>query len=212
MKEISLNKKIYTICGILAPILYLITVIIGGLLRPGYSHTSQAISELVEFQAPNKAFLDSLFLVYNIFMVIFGYGMFKNVKIKGRSGIQIGTASLILLGILGLIMTMFFPMDPMNAEATFAGTMHMVLAGFMSLLSILTILFVGQGFKNDPQFSVIRTYSFVTALIVIVSGGVAVSGGPYLGVYERITIGVFLQWIFFVALKLFSRQNNQTMA
>ena len=42
------------------------TVILGGLLRPGYSHISMAISELVADGAPNRTLLSSSFLLYNL--------------------------------------------------------------------------------------------------------------------------------------------------
>ena len=58
-------KKLLMLCGISAAIIYVGTVILGGLLRPGYSHISMAISELVADGAPNRSLLSSLFLLYN---------------------------------------------------------------------------------------------------------------------------------------------------
>jgi hypothetical membrane protein len=200
-------KKTYAISGILAPLFYVITVIIGSLLRPGYSQISQAISELIESGAPNKTLLDLLFIFYNSLIIVFGYWLFKQLKIKGRYNVQIGAIMLLIIGVLGLAMTMFFPMDPRGTEATLPGTIHLILAGVLSLLTILTILFTGFGFKDFPLLANLKLYSLITAIVVVASGGMAAFGAStesaYMGLFERITIGAFLQWIFVVALRLF---------
>ena len=53
-------KKYLLYGGIVAPVLYVVTIIVGGLIRPGYSHIANAISELTAAGAPNKALLDPL--------------------------------------------------------------------------------------------------------------------------------------------------------
>lgn len=54
-------RKILVSCGIAAPVLYVVTAIIGAALRPDdYSHIVNAISELLSNGAPNKAILDIL--------------------------------------------------------------------------------------------------------------------------------------------------------
>lgn len=55
------TNKAFTICGIIAPILYLLMVIIGGALSPGYSHISETVSELLVSGAPNKPLLNTLY-------------------------------------------------------------------------------------------------------------------------------------------------------
>jgi hypothetical membrane protein len=45
-------QKLYPIFGILAPLLYISAVLLGGLLRSDYSHLSNAISELTVTGAP----------------------------------------------------------------------------------------------------------------------------------------------------------------
>jgi len=61
-----MKNRILSICGALAPILYIMTMVLGGAIRPGYSHIAQAVSELIETGAPNKALLDALFIIYNL--------------------------------------------------------------------------------------------------------------------------------------------------
>jgi len=200
-------KKTYAISGILTPIFYVIAVIVGSLLRSDYSQISQAISELIESGAPNKTLLDLLFIFYNSLIIVFGYWLFKQLKMKGRYNVQIGAIMLLIIGVLGLAMTMFFPMDPRGSEVTLPGMIHLILAGVISLLTILTILFIGFGFKDFPLLANFKLYSLITAIVVVASGGMAAfsafTESAYMGLFERITIGAFLQWIFVVALRLF---------
>ncbi len=53
-------RKTFLYCGLVAPILYVITAIVGATLRNDYSHIANAISELISNGAPNKAVLATL--------------------------------------------------------------------------------------------------------------------------------------------------------
>jgi hypothetical membrane protein len=77
-----MRNKILMLSGILAPLAYVLTVVVGGILRPGYSHIAQYISELIEAGAPNKAILDPLFAIYNILTIAFGIGLFLYIREK----------------------------------------------------------------------------------------------------------------------------------
>ena len=71
-----MRNKILMLSGILAPIAYVGAVVVGGLLRPGYSHIAQYVSELIEAGAPNKALLDPLFALYNVLRLRLVLGFF----------------------------------------------------------------------------------------------------------------------------------------
>ena len=77
-------KKLLMLCGVSAAVIYIGTVILGGLLRPGYSHISMAISELVADGAPNWSLLSPLFLLYNALLTVFGIGLF--IKVNSQTG------------------------------------------------------------------------------------------------------------------------------
>ncbi len=54
--------------------LYIAMTIIGGTLRPGYSHIYHAVSELLEDGAPNKCLMDSILASSNILGLLFRQG------------------------------------------------------------------------------------------------------------------------------------------
>jgi hypothetical protein len=72
----------------------------------------------------------------------------------------------------------FFPIDPLGAEATFAGTMHNVLGGVVALATIVMPMLMGLGLKREANFQGYAGYSFITSAIIFVSGltGVILAG------------------------------------
>jgi Protein of unknown function (DUF998) len=192
-------------------------VVLGGLFRPGYSHIAQYVSELIEAGAPNKALLDPLFALYNIFTIAFGVGLFlygKAIPESRRKMLGIvGALILIAEGIFGFV-TVFFPQDPIGSPATAIGNMHIVLASLSSLTTMLAMLLVGLWFRVIPALRSYGLYSFISLGVVFISGGVAASTiaypGPVNGLIERVTIFGFIQWLFVVALKMYSSEMTMS--
>jgi hypothetical protein len=197
-------RKTLLSCGIAAPILYVLTVIIGAALRRDYSHIVNAISELLSNGAPNKAVLDIIFNIYNVLLLAFAIGGYMALKNAPRPcRIAMG----IFIGIQILSFSWgFFPMDPLGAAATFAGTMHNVLGGVVVLATILMPLLMRLGLRRIDGFQKYAAYSFVASAIIFVSGltGVILAGqGIHVfGFFERITIGSYEVWLFMTALLL----------
>jgi len=200
-----MKSRILSICGALAPILYVMTVALGGAIRPGYSHIAQAVSELIETGAPNKALLDALFIIYNLLVGLFGFRILFWTSHKSRQIKRFAAWTLIVTAFLGLLMPLSFPMDPRGTPATFTGIMHLVLAGLTSLGTMLTILITGWWLRKQPELGNYAMYSFISLAVVFVSGGIAAASAaqvsPFMGLFECITIGAFLQWLFVLALK-----------
>lgn len=212
------------LCGILSPVVYVMTVALGGFLRPDYSHKSQFISELIIIDAPNKNMLDALFVLHNLLTIAFGVGLTSSMqeptlntsttlysstnKKRGKwSGL-----TLIVLGIFGFV-KIFFPQDSIGSSVTITGATHKILAILSSLASILSMVWVGLWFQEQPTYGAYSRYTFLSLAFVLISGGlevVTVNRLPFSGFMERITIGGFLQWLFVVGLKLFRCTKSAT--
>ena len=197
-------RKILLYCGIAAPILYGITVIVGAAMRNDYSHIINAISELISYGAPNKAILDVIFNIYGALLLAFAIGGYIALKNAPR---LCRVAMGIFIGIQILSFSWgFFPMDPIGAEPTFAGTMHNVFGGVVALASIVMPLLMGLGLRRSDDFHGYAIYSLISSAIIFVSGlsGVILVGqGLHVfGFFERITISTYEVWIFATALNL----------
>lgn len=216
-------KKLLMLCGTIAAVIYAGTVILGALIRPGYSHLADAISELVAYGAPNRFLLSSLFLIYNLLLVAFGIGLFLEVKdrSRGRRSGFMGSQALILVGLAGLSMELAFPQDPGGTPATFAGMMHLVMAGVASLGTMVAIVFLAFWFRNFSALKHYVTYSWISVAIILISGGLSVAAmanyHPLFGLIERVTIGTFILWLFVISRRMlqiedaFLRQMHLTM-
>lgn len=209
-------KKFLMMSGMLAAVVYVGTVILGGILRPGYSHMAEAISELVAVDAPNRPLLSSLFLLYNALVAFFGLGLFLKARseLRGRVSGLIGSLALAVpVGISGLLMELFFPQDPGGLPTTTAGTVHIVLAGIASAGTMVAIAALGLWFRNLPALKGYVTYSFITVALVFASGALTAaalaSNHPLFGVSERITIGAFILWLFIVGLQMYRRESEE---
>ena len=204
-------ETVLALSGIAAAIIYVLAVVLGGALRPGYSHISRFVSELIASGAPNKPALDGLFAAYNALTVAFGWALVLQVRSTeptdgGSIGI-IGAIVLIIEGIIGLAI-LFFPQDPVGAKSTTTGTTHIVLAGLSSLATILAILFIGLWLGRDPTLRGYASYSFITVAFIFISGGVAAATAaarsPPPRLAGRLPIAGFLQWIAVMSLTIYS--------
>ena len=202
-------RRTLLLCGIAAPVIYVITVIVGAALRHDYSHIVNAVSELLSNGAPNKAILDIIFNIYNALLLAFaigGYSVLKNAPRLCRIAMGIFIGIQILSFSWG-----FFPMDPLGAQATFAGTMHNILGGLVAFATILMPLLMGLGLRRVDGFQNYVAYSFISSAIIFVSGltGVILAGQDIhlFGLFERITIGSYELWIFVTALRLLKTQT-----
>ncbi len=198
-----MTRRIFFSFGIVAVLVYAGAVITGGILRPGYDHLSMAVSELIAAGSPNKPLLDGLFIGYNGLLILFAWAFGMCVRGEGRGLSVAGTVMLAVVGVLGLAMTIFFPMDTRGSAATLPGTIHLVLAGVLSLGSLLSILFVALGSRDHDAYWV---YSLVSFFLVLLTGAAAAytasQASPWLGLAERLTIGLFLVWVFVTSVRL----------
>ena len=203
-------KKQRMIAGAAAAFVYILAVVAGGAIRPGYDHVSQFVSELIATGAPNKMLLDPIFAVYNILTMVFGWALFdfvRSLKRNPKKNIGIAGALIILAeGVFGLA-TLFFPQDPIGQTMTPTGTFHIILAGLSSLTTMAGMLLLGLWFNASPTLRRYGLYSFVSVGFVFISGGLTAamtaSQSPISGLLERLTIGGFLQWMALVSLGLF---------
>jgi hypothetical membrane protein len=190
-------KKSYAYFGILGPLIYILAVIIGGAIRNDYSTLYNAISELTMANAPNKLLLDVLFGIYNIFLLIFGLGAYFDTSINVKK-FKITALLLVIIGFMGLLI-LIFTQDPRGAPETLHGSLHILLSGITAALTILSILVAGISFREYPNLKIFSWYSYITGILIIISGGLGAASlannGSYGGLFERITIFLFMIWV-----------------
>ena len=202
-----MDKKIFFLFGMLFPIIYILMTILGGALRPGYSHIADTVSELLSPGAPNKPLLMIFQIVHAIAGSLFGIGLLLLVKTSQHNTLsgRIGAWMIILVGI-ATIGTAIFPQDAAGTQLTTAGRLHAILVfGVMVPFTIISTLLMGIWLRQAGIFPGFRTYSIITIIASVILAGLA--GGtldtPIMGLTERLAVLAGFQWTFVLALKLF---------
>ena len=202
-------RKILICCGIAAPVLYVITAIVGAALRNDYSHIVNAISEFISNGAPNKAILDVVFNIYNALLLAFAIGAYVCLEkfaasLPGCDGNFDRHPNFILL--MGL-----FPNGPAGRRSYFCRDHAQHSRRDRGPRDDHHAIVNGAGVAAGGWFQGYAKYSFISSAIIFVSGltGVILAGqGVQLfGLFERITIGSYEIWIFVTAFRLLKTES-----
>lgn len=196
-------------CAMAALLVYVSAVVVGAWWRRGeYSHVRHAVSELLLSDAPNVRVLNAWFGVYNV--LTSSAAALALAAAPVSPAVTVAFAAMAVCGAAGLAMA-WAPMDPRTAKvATRAGVAHLVLAGIMSLLTMVSAFGLGAGVLQrwqaddvgDGAMAAARlrfgAFSLVAGGIIFASGAVAARSAagawPTMGVWERATIGTALVW------------------
>lgn len=194
-------RTLLLVCGIISPILYFGTDMFAGLTYPGYSFTSQAISELFAIGAPTSGFVVSLFTLSSLLLLAFSIGVWRSSY--GSRAIRLTALMFAGNAVNGLVLWNVYPMHMRGAEATFTDVMHVLLAGVGVVFVLLAVCIVALSSRGW-----LRIYSVMAIMVLLVPGAIVfmtIPGltmgepTPYVGLTERIsTYGYYLWQAIFV--------------
>jgi len=171
----------------------------------GYSSASQTISELSAIGAPTRPLWVSLGIAYTLLVTAFGWGVWGATR-RNRP-LRVVGGLMMLYGVSGF----GWPFAPLHQRAvlaagggTLSDTMHLVFGAVTSLLMLVAMGLGAAAFGKR-----FRLYSIATMVILIVFSALTGVDGPrvaanlptpWVGVWERIFIGVFLLWVVVLAV------------
>ena len=193
----------------LAPMLWVGTDILAGMLWKGYSFISQAISELSAVGAPTRPLVAPLIVVYLVLVIAFGLGVWRYAS-RNRA-LHVTGGLLIVSGLLGLASTPF-SMHLGEAVSSPANTMHSIFAGVGVIFFLLIIGFGAVAYRNWFRF-----YSIGTLLTLLVAGVVsfglaAAQGGiappQWFGLIERINAYGYMLWMAVLSIVLLREEER----
>jgi len=203
--------KALLFAGIASSLLYVLMNILCPILYDGYNTVSQTVSELSAIDAPTRPIWVPLGVAYTLLLVAFGLGIWQS-SAQNRSLRIVG----VLFAIHGFIGLFWPPMHQRDVLAagggTMTDTMHIVFAMLTVPLMALEIGFGAAAFGKR-----FRIYSIISLAILIVFGiltgldGPAIGKNlptPFIGIWERINIGVFLLWVVVLAIVLLRRRKD----
>ena len=190
--------------GIVSSLLYVAMTVLVARHWEEYDSFSYTISELSAIGAPTRSMWVVPGAVYTVLVTLFGWGVLMSAGASRRMraiGILIA-----VYGSLGLI----WPLAPMHQRevlaaggGTLSDTLHLVLAA-VTVVLMLVAMTLGVG-ALGPRF---RVYSIVSLAILAVVAVLTFRDAPrlaldlptpWIGVWERINLGVFLLWVVVLA-------------
>lgn len=211
----SMVRQLLLASGIASSLLYAATDLAGGLSYPGYSFSSQAISELGAIGAPSKPLIDPLFLAYDLLLLAFGIGVVREAASSGRA-LRVAGAALIACGAIGfaagtLAGPLTFAMHPRGGPVA-NDTPHILLT---AVLVFLLLLAMGFGaFALGRRF---RLYSFATMATSALFGALTMpyparmEAGlptPGFGIIERIDVYASMLWVAVLGVALLRNRRD----
>ena len=198
-------RKGLLVCGIASSVLF--AAMIWGIRYEGYNLISQVPSELTAIGAPTEALWARLGWIYTVLITAFGVGVLKSGG-TNRAGRIVG-GLILVYGALGLL----WPFAAMHQRevlaaggGTLSDTLHLVLGAVTVFL-----MFLAMGFGATAFGTRFRWYSLVTIVVLLVFGGLTFQEAPrlaanlptpWIGLWERINISVFLIWVVMLAAVL----------
>lgn len=204
-------RKALLVCGVASSVLY--TLMIWGIRYEGYSPVSQVPSELTAIGAPTRALWARLGWIYTALVTAFGIGVWRSAG--GNRPVRIVGGLILAYASLGLL----WPFAPMHQREVLAAgggtpsdTLHQILAAVTVFLMFLAIGFAASAFGRR-----FRHYSIATIVVLLTFGAFTFLEAPrleanlptpWIGLWERINISVFLLWLVVLATALWRTAPN----
>ena len=209
-------RKILLSCGILSSLLYVAMNIFIPMEWQAYDSFSQTVSELSAIDAPTRPIWVFAGRIYTLLFAAFGLGVIMSAG-SNRS-IFITGVILLIYGLLGLFWPpMHLRKDLAAGQKSLTDIMHIVFA-IITVLLMLAAMSIGAA---GPE-KAFRVYSIFSIILLLLFGALTSRDAPliesnrptpWMGVWERINIGIFLLWVIVLAIMLLRKKRmGQTSA
>jgi hypothetical protein len=205
-----MDRALLYYAGFGAGTLYLLGDIVGGIITPKYNYVGNAVSELIQSGAENRIFLSPFLFLHAVMIVLFSVGILIQHPFEQSKSIFIGGILLLAVGISHALSSSIFPMDPVGTDATFPGSMHLILVGITVVSIFILLPLLGVGFSRLYGWEYFAIFTFVSLVVIVISGvssPIVISKGiEVMGLTERITGYTFYIWMFSLAYLLIREQ------
>lgn len=195
-------------CGQWSSLLYFINDLAVLALWPAYDHAAQAVSELGALGAPTRPWMLGSAVAYDLLLVAFGLGVAQARKHLAGAG-----KLLVAIGAVGLVTSIVFPMHQRGSVTTFTDTMHIALTAVTvaCIVAAMAIsgLVLGGAFARASLAAIVVTLAFGALAGLEAPRLEAGLPTPWLGAFERISIGAYLLWVALLAQILLRRSAGR---
>jgi len=200
------HLRIFALCGIIAPILFTLLVIIESLLRPGYSQIFNDVSDLG--LGPYGLIQNISFMVFGLLSI--GFAVDLGANLPNRTG-KVVKWLVILFGlciILAGVTLLSAPVDVSYAKDVISHGLVSAIAFLLIIIAMFLTWLALRGSDNSI-WGRYRMFSLICGLLSIVTLIILsyTQFSSYHGASERLFIAVWMIWIEGTGLKLYSLSN-----
>jgi hypothetical membrane protein len=212
MKKYLLSKTLWqwlSLSGFVAIILYFVHVWVGTANYPGYDSLSQAVSDLTAVSSPSHGIAVFFSSLSSVFNVLFAAVMCFFVRGKINRTFRIGVYAFAAMNTVSAVGYAFFPLTSSGFAGTFQDVMHMVVTGFVVLLTIVSFLLVTIGLFRSHVYKAYAITSLIFFILLFIgSAGTGMMPKAYFGISERVSIFTVILYSGFLAVFAFLYQNK----
>ncbi len=197
------KQRFFALCGIVAPILFTILVIVESLLRPGYSQIFNDVSDLGI--GPYSIIQNINFIIFGLLSIGFAMGLGANLSHRA------GKATKWLVVVFGVcIILAGVTLFSVGADVTYAK--DVVAHGLVSAIAFLVIIaaqFTAWHALRNSENSIWGSYRIFSLIMGLMSIFTLLllsytQFSPYHGATERLFIAMWMIWIEVTGIKLYS--------
>jgi hypothetical protein len=205
LSEKALLRKVLLTCGIISTLYYFAINVFVTMQYEGYNAASQTVSELSAIGTPTRSMWVFLVTIYGLFIVAFGAGVWQSGN--GNRYLRLSGGFMVAYSIIGFFWPPMHQREVLAAgEGSLTDTLHIAWTMITVPLMLLII-----GFGAAALGKIFRIYSAISFVVLIVFGfltGIASPDmeanlpTPWMGVWERISIGAYMVWVMVFAMML----------
>jgi Protein of unknown function (DUF998) len=186
-------QNLFLLFGIVAPLIYISTDLIAGILLKGYNFVMQSASELPSIESPVSSFVLPLHFAYYLLMIAFGLGVWQLGA--GSRMLDVLAAFMIGNAVVSLVSDAFFRANYSTDVTASSNVVSVILGATGVIFFLVAIIFGAVVFTNWFRF-----YSIGTLLVFLLLGILGLMSSPHIGIQERVMIYGYASWVIFLSL------------
>jgi hypothetical protein len=197
----KIENLLIALFGIITVSTFILLLFFGGILNSVSSLLFTEVSYIISPYTPLGELSVSIYKYYLYFLILFSLALcirLPNIYAK------IGALYLLTSAAMGLLL-LNYPMDPRGISSSEQGITHILMVLFMGLYLAVSLVLLGFAFGKSKNLKWLSQFSLWVCIIILtagfISGSFALFSMPsYVGLTQKIPIGIYLAWILLTGL------------
>lgn len=210
-EEYKMGRKLINwlgLTGLLSLISYTAAVVFSPLAYPGYNWMAQAVSDLSADSAPSRMLWNQLSAFYGTggIICVVCVAVFVSERKVSSKLFRTGIYLFALMNLISNVGYRMFPLADGGKEIeSFQEIMHMIVTGFVVILSIVSLAFLITAGRREKQVRGIGIWAAI-ALAMMLAGAIGTGTVPpaYFGIVERFSVFAAVGFTAVLGLYLFT--------